>query len=91
MDFEISDKMQTILDMIGEFLEKEIYPFETELHHLSGRDIEAELAPKREMVKQMDLWAPNHPKEYDGADEVHKISLARGILRGIERIGKWQL
>jgi len=28
---------------------------------------------------------------YDGADEVHKISLARRILRDIEKHGKWQL
>ena len=28
---------------------------------------------------------------YDGADEVHKISLARRILRDIEKHGKWQV
>jgi alkylation response protein AidB-like acyl-CoA dehydrogenase len=28
---------------------------------------------------------------YDGADEVHKISLAKRILRDIEKNGKWQL
>jgi len=28
---------------------------------------------------------------YDGADEVHKISLARRILRDIEKNGRWQI
>jgi alkylation response protein AidB-like acyl-CoA dehydrogenase len=66
MDFAISDKMQTILGMINEFVEKELMPLEQEFLHRSWEEIEPKLAAKREMVKQMELWAPLHPREYGG-------------------------
>ncbi len=66
MDFTISEKMQTISSMIDEFVARELLPLEPLL--LQGRfdALEPELERKRQMVKQMELWAPNHPTEYGG-------------------------
>ncbi len=66
MDFTISGKMQTIIGMIDEFVARELLPLEPVL--LQGRfdALEPELERKRQMVKQMELWAPNHPTEYGG-------------------------
>ena len=67
MDFTISEKMQTIITMINEFVDRELIPLEGEF--LSGKRF-SEMLPvleeKRRIVRQMELWAPNHPKEYGG-------------------------
>ncbi len=66
MDFAISEKMQTVIGMIDEFVARELVPLEPLL--LQGRfeELEPEVARRRRMVKQMELWAPNHPAEYGG-------------------------
>ncbi len=66
MDFEISDKMQTILGMIDEFVKKELVPLEPEFINKEFREMIPALEEKREIVKQMELWAPNHPEELGG-------------------------
>ena len=66
MDFSISERMQTILGMMDEFVEKELIPLEPEFAVKSFRELLPEIEAKREMVKKMELWAPNHPKEYGG-------------------------
>ena len=66
MDFTISDKMQTILDLINEFVDKELIPLEPEFVKKEFRDMEPVLEEKRRMVKQMELWGPNHPQELGG-------------------------
>ncbi len=66
MDFSISDKMQTILGMMTEFVEKELIPLEPELLTKGYAGLLPVIAEKQHMVKQMELWAPNHPKEYGG-------------------------
>ena len=66
MDFTISEKMQTILGMINEFVDKELIPMEPKFLTNSFRDMLPELEAKKKMVKQMELWAPNHPREYGG-------------------------
>jgi len=66
MDFAVSDRMKTIVDMINEFVDKELIPLE---HDFLAKDfslLEPVLAEKRRMVKQMELWAPNQDKEYGG-------------------------
>jgi len=66
MDFEISERMQVILDMINEFVDKELLPLEPEfLNHDFGEMLSV-IEEKRQMVKQMELWAPNHSKEIGG-------------------------
>ncbi|MCK4534863.1 MAG: acyl-CoA dehydrogenase family protein, partial [Syntrophobacterales bacterium] len=49
-----------------EFVEKEIIPLEPEFLTRTFRDMLPVLEDKRKMVKQMELWAPNHPEEYGG-------------------------
>ncbi len=66
MDFSISEKMQTVLEMIDEFVDKELIPLEPEFAVKSFREMLPVLKEKRKTVKQMELWAPNFPKEYGG-------------------------
>ena len=66
MDFEISDKMNAILEMMNEFMEKEVIPLEPEYLNRSFVDMLPELEEKRRLVRQMELWAPQHPRDYGG-------------------------
>ena len=66
MDFEMPEKMKVITGMIDEFIDKELIPLEAEFLNKSFREMLPVLTEKRKMVKQMELWAPNHPKEYGG-------------------------
>ena len=66
MDFTVSEKMKTITKMIDEFVDKELIPMEPALLTRSFKELLPELEEKRRMVRQMELWAPNHPTEYGG-------------------------
>lgn len=66
MDFAISDKMQTIIGMINEFVDKELIPLEHDFLTQDFTELEPILEEKRAMVKQMELWAPNQDPEYGG-------------------------
>ncbi|MEW6077930.1 MAG: acyl-CoA dehydrogenase family protein [Thermodesulfobacteriota bacterium] len=66
MDFEISDKMKTILEMIHEFVEKELMPLEAEFVTHDFKEMVPVLAEKRAMVKKMELWGPQIPTELGG-------------------------
>jgi acyl-CoA dehydrogenase len=66
MDFEISEKMQAMRDMIHEFVDKELIPLEPEFVRKDFKAMLPVLDEKRAMVKRMELWAPNHPREYGG-------------------------
>jgi len=66
MDFSVSEKMQTITQMIDEFIQKEVIPLEPAVLSRGFKAVLPELEKKRQLVKQMELWAPNHPTEYGG-------------------------
>ena len=66
MDFSISEKMQTILGMIDEFVEKELIPLERDFLADKLDAVLPKLEEKREMVRKMELWAPLHPEAYGG-------------------------
>ncbi len=66
MDFTIPERTQTICEMMDEFVKKELYPLEKDLGTSDWPTFEKELEKKRQKVKQMELWAPNHPKEFGG-------------------------
>ena len=66
MNFEVSDKMKTIIGMIGEFIDKELIPMEQDFLSKPLKSLIPAIERKRALVKQMELWAPNHPKEYGG-------------------------
>lgn len=66
MDFETPEKIKLITGMIDEFVDRELIPLEPEFLSRSFRDLLPVLEEKRTLVKQMELWAPNHPREYGG-------------------------
>ena len=66
MDFAISEKMQIIIKMIDEFVEKELIPLEPEFLTRPTSELLPRLREKQELVKQMELWAPCHPQKYGG-------------------------
>jgi alkylation response protein AidB-like acyl-CoA dehydrogenase len=66
MDFAVTEKMETILGMINEFVAKELTPMEPEFVRRSFVEMLPEIEEKRRMVRQMELWAPPHPPEYGG-------------------------
>lgn len=66
MDFAVSEKMQTIVEMMHEFIDKELLPMEPEFLVRSFTDMEPSLEEKRRLVRQMELWAPQHPAPLGG-------------------------
>jgi alkylation response protein AidB-like acyl-CoA dehydrogenase len=66
MDFSISDKMQTVLALVNEFVDKELIPLEPEFVTHDFKEMLPVLGHKRRLVKQMELWAPNQPRQYGG-------------------------
>ncbi len=66
MDFRVSEEMKLIVDMISEFVDKELIPLEPAFMSASFRSMLPVLREKQEMVRQMELWAPNFPKECGG-------------------------
>ncbi len=58
--------MQTILGMMREFVDKELVPLEHELLTKDVKHLLPVIEEKRRAVRQMELWAPNHPREYGG-------------------------
>lgn len=66
MDFTVSDKMKIVLEMINEFVDRELIPLEHEYLNGDFRDLVPVLHEKRAMVKKMELWGPNHPEELGG-------------------------
>ncbi len=66
MDFQISDRIQTIVSMINEFVDKELIPLEPEFMTHSFESMLPVLKEKQDMVRKMELWAPNFPVECGG-------------------------
>jgi alkylation response protein AidB-like acyl-CoA dehydrogenase len=66
MNFEISEKMKTIIEMIQEFVEKELIPLEPEFISGSFKEMRPILREKQAMVKKMELWAPGFPDDCGG-------------------------
>jgi acyl-CoA dehydrogenase len=66
MDFTLSDKMQAVCEMIREFVDKELIPLEPDFLRNDFREMLPVIEEKRALVRQMELWAPNHPREYGG-------------------------
>ena len=58
--------MQAVIAMMTEFVDKELIPLEPEFLRKDFRELLPELAEKRRMVKRMELWAPNHPRDCGG-------------------------
>ena len=66
MDFDVSEEMTVRLAMIGEFMGREVIPLEGEMLHGDPATLEASVRAAQAKVKQMGLWAPNHPVDLGG-------------------------
>ena len=66
MDFQLSEKMEAALGLINEFVNAELVPMETAFLTKDFRSLLPAIEKKREMVKQMGLWAPGQPQELGG-------------------------
>ncbi len=66
MDFHVSEEMAVRLEMISEFMEREVVPLESEMLHGEPETLAKGVAAAQAKVKQMGLWAPNHPVEFGG-------------------------
>ncbi|MCP4752485.1 MAG: acyl-CoA dehydrogenase [Proteobacteria bacterium] len=67
MDFTVPEKTQTMLDMMNEFVDKELIPMESEyLSRENSESLSEVIKDKQQMVKDMELWAPLHPKDVGG-------------------------
>jgi acyl-CoA dehydrogenase len=66
MDFNVSEEMTVRLAMICEFMDREVIPLEGEMLHGNPQNLERAIAAAQGKVKQMGLWAPNHPVEFGG-------------------------
>jgi alkylation response protein AidB-like acyl-CoA dehydrogenase len=66
VDFSVSERVETIVKMAREFIQKEIYPLEPSFGYKSFKEMLPELKKAREKVKQMGLFTPHIPEEYGG-------------------------
>ena len=66
MDFAPSEKIRTALAMIEEFMREEVLPLEPRFLHEPLSELEPKIEERRRAVKQMGLWAPNHPEALGG-------------------------
>ncbi len=81
MNLSVSEKTQTILDMMKEFVEKELIPMEKEFASRGFGAMLPEIEKKRDMVRKMELWAPLHPKEYGGMGlKLFEYAMAAEVL-----------
>src|SRR5207249_11484298 len=61
-----SEKLQTILKKIRDFIEQEVVPLEEDFLRLPYRQLLPRLKAKREQVKAAGLWAPPLPQQMGG-------------------------
>ncbi|MDJ0771476.1 MAG: acyl-CoA dehydrogenase family protein [Ilumatobacter sp.] len=66
MDFQVSDEMTSMLAMVNEFMDREVIPLENEMLFGDPDTLAKGVAAAQEKVRQMGLWAPNHPVEFGG-------------------------
>ena len=58
--------MSTILELVNRFVEDELIPLEGEMLHGDAATLDRSLAKAQIKVREMGLWAPNHPVEFGG-------------------------
>jgi alkylation response protein AidB-like acyl-CoA dehydrogenase len=66
MDFTVSEEMETMLAMVREFVDRELVPIEQQMLHGDEASLADMVAHAQGQVRQMGLWAPNHPVEFGG-------------------------
>ncbi|MDQ2936117.1 MAG: acyl-CoA dehydrogenase family protein [Acidobacteriota bacterium] len=65
IDFSISPELESTRQKVAAFMEQYVYPNEPKMIEHEGlpADLEGDL---QAMVKALDLWAPNLPREWGG-------------------------
>jgi alkylation response protein AidB-like acyl-CoA dehydrogenase len=66
VDFSLSDRTTTMLEMIRTFVDRELVPMEEAFLRKPFRELLPAIEIQRQKVRQMGLWAPGHPVEYGG-------------------------
>jgi acyl-CoA dehydrogenase len=66
MDFSVSEEMQVRLGMIADFMEREVMPLEQVMLFGDPDELQRGVEAAQAKVKQMGLWAPNHPVDFGG-------------------------
>ena len=66
MDITVSEKMAVILEMVEKFVDAELLPLENEMLFGDPVTLATSVAAAQAKVRQMGLWAPNHPVEFGG-------------------------
>ncbi len=68
MDFTVSENTQSMIRVIRDFMQKEVYPLERDFLAASFREMLPLLAEKRDKARAMGLWALHIPEEPGGQD-----------------------
>ncbi len=66
MDRSVPDSLRSTLDRIETFVEDELVPLEPRFVSEPFRSLLPDLERLRDRVRELGLWAPNHPAEYGG-------------------------
>ena len=66
MNFDVSEEMQTLLQMVRSFMDAEVIPLEGEMLHGDQATLNTAVAAAQDKVRQMGVWAANHPVELGG-------------------------
>jgi acyl-CoA dehydrogenase len=66
MDFEISDWQRDLIERVRDFVDNEIIPLEPRFFAEPFSALEADAEAKRDKVRALGLWAPQHPTEWGG-------------------------
>lgn len=66
MDSSLSDRVETLGEMIRPFVDQEILPLERRLQRETFAELVPTLHQKRDLVRQMELFAPHVPREHGG-------------------------
>ena len=66
LDFQPTDEILEITTRMRQFVDEELVPLEPKMMEAGFGAVLDELEAKRRKVKELGLWAPNHPQEYGG-------------------------
>jgi len=67
LDFTRSERVETIVEMVGAFMKEEVYPLEPAFRNKSFRDMLPDLEKVRDKVRQLGLFAPHIAEDEGGA------------------------
>ncbi|MGA9751729.1 MAG: acyl-CoA dehydrogenase family protein, partial [Acidobacteriota bacterium] len=66
MDFTVSEQARAMIQLMQQFMEREVFPLERAFLSQGFPAIESEAEGLRRKVRQMGLWAPVQPREHGG-------------------------